>query len=98
MFYDGKAGSRIKEYRQKHTPFKQADMAEMLNIELQAYEHIERDLLKRFDPEILLHIADILGTSVDFLLDGQERSNTFELSDSEKRLILMIRQEKMLNL
>ena len=88
MFYDGKAGSRIKEYRQKHTPFKQADMAEMLHMTTENYALYERDR-SRIDLDMLFRIAEILGMSINSILypDNCEKEEIMLLNDDEILLI-----------
>lgn len=59
-------GKRLREMRMKHN-LTQQNMADMLNIALRSYQCYETGTRNpSFD--LLIKIADILDTSIDFLL------------------------------
>lgn len=73
-------GRRIRRLRERKG-MEQLELAKKINISQSKMNKIETGFQKRIEPEILVDIADALGTSVDFLL-GKE-VDVDQLTDEE---------------
>ena len=63
-------GKRIRELRERKG-MEQLELAEKINISQSKMNKIETGYQKRIEPEILVDISNVLGTSVDYL-EGKE--------------------------
>lgn len=80
---------RIRELRQK-LGWKQADLAEALNISRSAIGNYETEY-RSLDVETIFKLCEIFGCSADYLL-GRSDLPSPELSDEEWELVAAFRQ------
>lgn len=69
-------GLRVKEVRKQHN-ITQAQLAEMTSLSISYISHIET-AQKKASLESLVRIADVLGVTVDELLNGNQLNNPTE--------------------
>ena len=91
MAYDKKAGSRIKQFRMKHTRYTQANMAEMLHMTTENYALYERDRTQ-FQIEMLCNISDILGMPIPLMFYDDDEKNVMKLTDDEIHMLSVFRE------
>ena len=77
-------GSRINELRKKNN-FSQEYVAEQLEVSRQAVSKWERDLSAP-DTENLIKLADLLGSSVEYIASGKMQDHSEKNSFCEKKL------------
>ncbi len=63
-------GTRLKEKRRSHH-LTQEQMADRLNISIKHYSEVERGI-SGLSVENIINVCDILGVSIDYLLQGKE--------------------------
>ena len=90
MAYDGKTGSRIKDFRKKNTSYTQADMAEKLHMSTENYAKYERDRTS-FQVDMIFDISEILGMPISLMLYDRCEDNAMELSEDEVKLVSLYR-------
>lgn len=91
MAYDKKAGSRIQQFRKKHTKYTQADMAEMLHMTTENYALYERDRTQ-FQIEMMCNISDILGMPIPLMFYDDDEENVMKLTDDEIHMLSVFRE------
>jgi len=81
-------GKRIKKAR-LDKELTQKQLAELLNVTDATINRYEKDLRKP-DPEMLKAIADVLGVSVDYLLNGEKKKLTQTISNVQQVDMVML--------
>lgn len=89
-------GKRIQHLR-KHHGYTQEHLAEMMGVSIQMISNLERGI-KAIRIDNLIHLAQILEVSTDFILTGKETQQDFDslvsriarLSDEDRATIEMI--------
>ena len=97
MYDYKKSGRRIAELR-KICGYTQETFAEKIALSWRSVADIERGY-RGTSVDILMDMAETLGTSVDYLLFGESRTrgeNGAELSDMEERIGRLPQMKKML--
>ena len=97
MYDYKKSGRRIAELR-KMRGYTQETFAEKISLSWRSVADIERGY-RGTSVDILMDMADVLGTSVDYLLFGESRTrgeNGTEFSDVEERIEGLPQMKKML--
>ena len=97
MYDYKKSGRRIAELR-KIRGYTQETFAEKISLSWRSVADIERGY-RGTSVDILMDMADVLGTSVDYLLFGESRmtgETGTELSDVEERIGRLTQTKKML--
>ena len=97
MYDYKKSGRRIAELR-KICGYTQETFAEKIALSWRSVADIERGY-RGTSVDILMDMAETLGTSVDYLLFGESRTmgkNGTELSDLEKQIEKLPQMKKML--
>lgn len=97
MYDYKKSGRRIAELR-KIRGYTQETFAEKIALSWRSVADIERGY-RGTSVDILMDMAETLGTSVDYLLFGESRTrgeNGTELSDMEERIGRLSQMKKML--
>lgn len=97
MYDYKKSGRRIAELR-KMRGYTQETFAEKIALSWRSVADIERGY-RGTSVDILMDMAETLGTSVDYLLFGESRTmgkNGTELSDLEKQIEKLPQMKKML--
>ena len=83
-------GQNILKYRKKCN-MTQADLAEKLNVSIQAVSKWENDISYP-DIERIKQLANVLNTSADCIINGEDFTSITQLADNEKmtnRLLLI---------
>ena len=97
MYDYKKSGRRIAELR-KMRGYTQETFAEKISLSWRSVADIERGY-RGTSVDILMDMADVLGTSVDYLLFGESRTrgeNGTEFSDVDERIEGLPQMKKML--
>ncbi len=97
MYDYKKSGRRIAELRKVHG-YTQETFAEKIALSWRSVADIERGY-RGTSVDILMDMAETLGTSVDYLLFGESRTigeTGTELSDMEERIGRLPQMKKML--
>lgn len=78
-------GMRVKETRNLNQ-ISQADLAEQIDMSVSYISHIET-AKKQASLEVLVRIANALGVTVDYLLNGNQTNDSVEYRTALTRLI-----------